>query len=455
MHQDLTDEEQTIRFPGVETNASSETTGDHTGAVSEKETIIDEVTYTNLIAGKEYTVNGTLMNKETGEAMKDADGKEITASTTFTAEKSDGTVQLKYVVDSSLLVGQTVVVFEELYHEGVKIASHADLTDEDQSVHFPKIGTVANVNNTHYAQASDSTTLVDTVNYENLVVGDTYIISGTVMDKETGKTLLNAKGETVTAVRSFTAEKSNGSIELTFKLDTSTLTGKTLVVFEDLYHNGQTVTKHEDLEDADQSVDVIDIHTSAVDAKTGEHSAKASEETEIIDAVYYEGLTPGKKYTVKGRLMNKKTGKAIKGAAAEAEFTPEDRSGTVSLTFTVNTSKLAGNSVVAFEKLYEFGSEYEIATHEDLRDKDQTVKITTPGAPPKTGDTGKNVLLWIVLIVAACGAAAGIRRKNRKGKGSEDAKASSDPSPETGNREVSNAEMNAENADIQSPDAKE
>ena len=52
----------------------------------------------------------------------------------FKAKKSDGSVELEFVFDSSVLKGQSIVVFEELYHDGIKVASHADLNDKDQTV---------------------------------------------------------------------------------------------------------------------------------------------------------------------------------------------------------------------------------------------------------------------------------------------------------------------------------
>ena len=34
-------------------------------------------------------------------------------------------------------------VFEELYQEDLKLAVHADITDQDQTIYFPEIGTTA------------------------------------------------------------------------------------------------------------------------------------------------------------------------------------------------------------------------------------------------------------------------------------------------------------------------
>ena len=64
---------------------------------------------------------------------------------------------------------------------------------------------------------------------------------------------------------------------------------------------------------------------------------------------------------------------------AEVEFTPEEPSGTVELTYTLDASTLAGTTIVVFETLYSDG--VEIAAHTDINDEAQTVEITEPEKP--------------------------------------------------------------------------
>jgi LPXTG-motif cell wall-anchored protein len=136
-HADISDEGQTIHYPDVHTIAKDAATGTHVGKAGKTDTIIDTVAYTNLVPGKEYTVKGTLMNKETGKALV-IDGKEVTAEQTFTPDKADGTIEVKFAFDSSGLAGETIVVFEDIYHNGIKIGTHADISDNAQSVVYPK-----------------------------------------------------------------------------------------------------------------------------------------------------------------------------------------------------------------------------------------------------------------------------------------------------------------------------
>ena len=66
MHADITDEGQTIHYPQIHTMAKDGKTGTHRGTVEKTAVIVDTVSYSNLVPGKEYTVKGVLMNKETG-----------------------------------------------------------------------------------------------------------------------------------------------------------------------------------------------------------------------------------------------------------------------------------------------------------------------------------------------------------------------------------------------------
>lgn len=79
-------------------------------------------------------LTGKLMDKATGEALKDADGNEIFSTTTFTPEKAGGTADVAFEFDGSKLTGTTAVVFETLTRNGVEIAAHADIDDADQTV---------------------------------------------------------------------------------------------------------------------------------------------------------------------------------------------------------------------------------------------------------------------------------------------------------------------------------
>ena len=202
----------------------------------EQVTIVDHVDYKNLYTdGREYTVKGKLMDKETGEPLL-VDGQEVTAEKTFVPEKPDGTIPLSFTFKASALAGKTVVVFEDLLTDNIQVATHSDLTDEGQTVEFddPKIGTTA-TNQTDGSKLVDpekKVTFVDTVAYSNLQIGKNYKVSGVLMDKASGQPLM-VDGETVTAETEFTAEAADGTVEVVFEFDASSVAGD-LVVFETL-----------------------------------------------------------------------------------------------------------------------------------------------------------------------------------------------------------------------------
>ena len=54
----------------------------------------------------------------------------------------------------------------------------------------------------------------------------------------------------------FIPEKADGSVDVAFRWDGSTMSGKTVVVFETLRYNDAVIAVHEDLQDEKQSVTI-------------------------------------------------------------------------------------------------------------------------------------------------------------------------------------------------------
>ena len=127
----------------------------------------------------------------------------------------------------------------------------------------------------------------------------------------------------------------------------------------------------------------------------------------IDDVVSYKHLTAGKKYTIKGVLMDKSTGKQFlvdgKEVCSEVTFTPETADGEVTVSFTFDGSVITKETeIVAFETLYREGTE--IAVHADIEDENQTVTIHPQPEPekPQTGDNS-NIGFYIGLASVAVG----------------------------------------------------
>ena len=381
--------------PEIHTTAYDASDSDHYIGVGTVK-VTDKVEYSHLVAGKTYTVIGELHDAATGDAVT-VNGQAITAEKTFTAEDSAGSVTLDYTFDSYDLKGKTLVVYETLTDaKGAKLAEHRDKSDVSQQVTVltPKLSTsaVGDADNSKSVTAEDDVTVTDYVRYTGLTAGQTYTLTGTLMDKSTKKAFMDADGTPVTATAEFTAEAESGTATVTFTFDASGIkTGTKLVAFETVATNGIEIADHKDINDIDQTVTVKApvIGTTAVDAADGDKTVTGEENVAVRDTVHYNNVTPGKTYKVTGTLYEKvldKNGKVTKkvfkdknGApvTAEANFTAEDSYGNVDVTFYFDGSSLKeGTSLVAFESLSH--NDKEIASHADVNDSGQTVIITKP-----------------------------------------------------------------------------
>ena len=120
-------------------------------------------------------------------------------------------MEVEFTFDATGLGGTTVVCFEELWQDDLKMAVHADIEDQDQSIFFPEIGTQVKDSETglQMAHADEEVTLIDTVSYSNVPAGEELTLQGILMDKETGEAL-EIDGETVTSELTFTPESTEG-----------------------------------------------------------------------------------------------------------------------------------------------------------------------------------------------------------------------------------------------------
>ena len=425
-HADLEDKEQTVHFPKLKTQAIDKTSGTSFVTKGSEVYFVDTVSYSNVVPGLSYVIKGELIDKNTGEKLAC-----YAVSDVFVPTAANGTVQVEFLVDSERIPSTIIVVFEDLYlvkEDGseVLIDKHEDLNDEDQSLYHPEIRTTA-VNaetGTHEAQGNTKTVLKDTVAYSNLKPGEEYTVIGILMDKATGNPIV-INGERVTSKAVFTPTEKDGFVEVTFEFDATRLVGKTTVVFEKLLYEGIEIVAHADIEDEGQSVNIIDIRTSAVDSGSNSHEATWDHKAKVIDTVTYTGITPGKTYTVCGTVMLKGTGEVLiqNGipVTGMTEFVPEETDGTVEVSFVVDTYLLQGMEIVVFERLFAgsvmsstLESDAPIAVHEDINDKDQTIKVPViPFTPPHTGVEDHTGLLLITMLTSGVGAIWIFSRKKK------------------------------------------
>ena len=294
VHADLEDEGQQIFFPEIATQANCPDTNTQMAVPKKELTITDTVSY-HLIPNKEYKLTGTLMDKESGEPLQ-IDGKEVTSELTFTPEDAEGTVELSFILDATALAGKTIVAFESVSYQDKEVAFHTQIDDDPQTIYFPEIKTTAKdgKDGDQEVLAEKETSIIDTVSYKDLVTGLTYRVVGTLIDKETGKEVL-IDGKPVTSEATFKPENSEGTVEVTFTFDATSLSGHDVVVFEKLYvstgdkDNKKEVelTNHEDINDNDQTVKITDVPKDTPDIST---PVKTGDDTPLL---LYAGIAAG------------------------------------------------------------------------------------------------------------------------------------------------------------------
>ncbi|WP_458211612.1 VaFE repeat-containing surface-anchored protein [Enterococcus faecalis] len=379
--------------PKLETQASNKADGEK--VVDPLETIVvkDSVSYTNLFVGKEYTISGVLMNKATNAPILQ-NGKEIRKTLTFIADKANGTKDLEFVVNASVLKGQTIVVFEKLFRDGIEVAAHADINDDNQSVRVnnPTVHTTAVFEDgLTIADPTGLFTLNDTVEINEILPGKAYLVKGILMDKATGEALL-VHGQPVESAVGFIAKAKNETVIVPFTFDLTGLNGREIVVFESLFRNNEELENHKDINDKGQTVRVTNpsVRTTATHKPTGLKVVNPLTKVTITDAVKYYDLIVGKTYTVNGVLMDKSTEKPVlvdgKEVTSTLTFVAETTDGTVNLDFILDARALRGKEVVVFEDLFRKG--VLLAFHAEITDKDQTIKIVNPTITTKA--TNKN-----------------------------------------------------------------
>lgn len=324
---DLDNTREWITFPKItlHTTALSEDTKTHEGRAYKDAKVIDTVKYTNLLPGRTYKLVGTAMNQKFGQPLI-LNEKPITVDVSFTTGSNnlneyglvDDYQDVIFEFDATLLADTTMVVFEKLYiksetsDEWNYVASHEDIDDEGQSVHFVDVKTTAldKKSGTHEMAATRNVTVVDKVECKNLILGKQYTVKGMIMvipDEVGGATSLDEldkskfdytlhdypytydkerdiyidrngiechplviNGEYVNSELTFTATEKNCIVDLEFTFDARSLKGKQINVFEDLYNEGGIkIGTHADILDDDQTITVVPKDTSiSVKTKT-------------------------------------------------------------------------------------------------------------------------------------------------------------------------------------------
>lgn len=204
-------------------------------------------------------------------------------------------------------------------------------------------------------------------------------------DSYSAEYVTNAAGEILTETLPIYADK-DGSTKYQYKveeLDTKETFGYQLP-------DSQTV------ELSEGEIASVSFHNKPIEIGTkatveGEKEVDPLDKVTLTDTVSYTGLVPGKEYKVTGVLMDKETGEKLlvngKEITAETTFIAETKNGSVGVTFIFDATGLHGKEIVVFEDLYR--ENVLLATHTDINDEGQTVKIKNPEIGTKATADGK------------------------------------------------------------------
>ncbi|WP_415283387.1 VaFE repeat-containing surface-anchored protein [Clostridium perfringens] len=466
-HEDKNDKAQTLivekpTLPEVKDGTLRTTViADEVNGSSEKEALVsledskdgvdvkDTINYEGLVANQDYTLTGTLMHVKTDGSLEET----ATKTTTVTAgENGNGTWELDFG-NQKLQVGEKYVVFENAesvenlidtdkdYNLDTKqVVKHEDKNDKAQTLvvekpTLPEVKdgtlkttvTADGVNGSSEKEAlvsfedsKDGVDVKDTINYEGLVSGQDYTLTGTLMHVKADGSLeeIATKTTTVTA-----GENGSGTWELDFG-NQKLLVGEKYVVFEnaesvenliDTDNNYELdtkqVVKHEDKNDKAQTLIVEkptlpEVKDGTLKTTVTADSVNGSSEKEALvsfenskdgvdvkDTINYEGLVANEKYNLTGKLMHVKADGSLEEVATKTtEVTAgENGSGTWELDFG-NQKLQSGEKYVVFESvesvenLIDTDNNYELDTkqvvkHEDKNDKAQTLVVEKTTLP--------------------------------------------------------------------------
>lgn len=204
-------------------------------------------------------------------------------------------------------------------------------------------------------------------------------------DNYSAEYVTNAAGEILTETLPIYADK-DGATKYQYKveeLDTKETFGYQLP-------DSQTV------ELSEGEIASVSFHNKPIEIGTkatveGEKEVDPLDKVTLTDTVSYTGLVPGKEYRATGVLMDKETGEKLlvdgKEITAETVFVPETKNGSVDVTFIFDATGLHGKEIVVFEDLYR--ENVLLATHADINDEGQTIKVKNPEIGTKATADGK------------------------------------------------------------------
>ena len=432
-------------------------------------TLVDTVTYKNLVVGGKYKAELTLVNSE-GIALLDDDGNALKATVEFTADEAEKVVEIPITFNGKDIQGMEIVAFNDLYritsNRVAPVAQEHNVKASDQTIEASGdafkviINTVAldATNNTHVVSAVAEASAVDHVEIRNLDPSEKYILV-TELGYATNGNVVTQFSPIETEIKTDTDGRVKVDIPIQF--NATVFAGQKLVVFQTVYdaNKDNVIAEHKNKNDANQTlmVPAIDTVATANDGTSKKIVPEVKEinpmnkeggkkekvySVEIMDTITYTNLIAGNAYTITTEVVSR-DGKGSLGTTT-TEFVPTVSNGTTSTFITVDVSKYIGSELVVYEVITDTYSGAEVVIHKDITDKDQTVEIvgdpsnpddptnpddpSNPDNPNDPGKPGTNIqtgvaenfglffTIAIVLLVSALGIGGFYLYRRKKAK---------------------------------------
>ena len=437
-HTEIDDLAQVVtpRLPSPRTLFLDDQSGTQEGRLGSEVPFTDYVQYNNLNIGESYQMRASVVNRENPSVVY------ATAVVDFVPEEREGTVEVHFIIDTSEICEGSneayIVCFEQLWQLDtqntgrgeVMLAKHEDVTDQGQTIHLiPEIQTemIDPITDSHYGMIGEDVEFIDTVSFHRLRIGETYTVTGVIMDKQTGNPVLDENGDIITASTTFVPETTDGTVEVVYHLNTlrliqqigQTIDGvlieapREIVSFETITsQSGFDFAIHADIEDEDQTIILGDITSGASDLQNCTSWLTAGLTT-VRDTVHYRGLGPVE-YTIRGSLHLvdfDEDGNAIDGGLIHARpgeitqmehtWTPTHHEGDVVFDYKLDSNRFQGRNIVVVEELYYNG--VCIISHENYADSfgnygwynmDQTVHVASVWTSAFSFQSGEQLLAY-------------------------------------------------------------
>ena len=323
----ITNQNQTIHIPNGETYLSDATTNSNVSIVKENGniTLKDMVAIENFPVNVTYRLEGVLMDKGTNSKLLvnnaeitsfadftiNNDGTISTTNTTSnvvynsTDKTTNGEITLNFNLSSKDLANKDIVAYETCYaivkngdntESKIVIFEEKNINNLNQTVHFPNIETVAidDTYNKHVGLVSNTSKLTEKVKISNLPYGKDYETVVTLVNQITNEPILennkkiqkdiiisisndgnvvvrDKNNNTITYTTSDIVKYNEKTLDVVvhipFTYNSNALSGKAMVIYEDLLYNNTIIKTHNDKDDTKQQIHYykLDIEKTGLD----------------------------------------------------------------------------------------------------------------------------------------------------------------------------------------------